>query len=550
MAKMAMRVKIKAIAAFVFGGGISILSPLVHAQDCFLPGAPNLTRLQWNLCNYGQPFRIRSEKIGRPGVVGADIQIREAWSIVESSPHVIVAVIDSGFDLNHAELANVFLQGQQKSFLHPSKKIQSPDSVLGVHGNLVSGIIGASGRDLNGITGVAREVRILPIQAVPQGDSNENDHLIAQALRYAVNSGADIINCSFGKYSTSPVVEEAVRYANDHNVLIVASVGNNQKDVSAELHWPSSYSTHYGNVIGVAATDRTDQLWINSNYGLTVDLAAPGDEILSTGWYNQDPFNHYFTVSGTSMAAAHVSAVAALVLQLDDSLKPAEIKSILVESADRIPSLIGKTKSGRLNAFAALKKAKSLLELSSEQDSCGFSPEKTIQQEGSLGHSAFWTIPSSSVFDPYESTSVKATSYRDWVTRHTSLSAWENLLLGLSIVTEAKAKFSRAEPIYGYLERLSYNYRAIHGGVGRIRKMTCLETVLFEELLNVTDMTLAPIEFSAKVFRKDGRLKALGTFLVNSSSGSSDSVAVAIESARLEKSGWKLAAHIHNPSSP
>lgn len=531
---------------------ILLIGPLLgshaYGQNCLLPGAPVFTALQWNLCNYGQPFRIRSEKIGQLGTVGADIQITEAWSVADSSPYITVAVIDSGFDLSHPDLTGVFLSRKQKSFLDPSGKIQPPNSIMGVHGNIVSGIIGANGRNSIGITGISKEVRIIPIQAIPQGMENEDDKTVAEAIVYAVDAGARIINCSFGKYSTSLEMEKAIQYAQNKGVLIVASVGNDLKDISIEPHWPSSYSTKFGNVISVAATDRTDQLWSRSNFGREVDLAAPGDEILSTAWYSTDPFNLYFSPSGTSMAAPHVSAVAALMLQVNGALEPEETKKILLETADRGSALIGKVNSGRLNSFLALKKAKEGLEKIRLANRCDFHPDEIVPEVGRKGHSAFWTLKDSPVLSSeiFYSNDRSLEHFAGWVESHTKLSVWENLLVGLSIVKKAEKSFRPQEPIVKDLRRMAYNYQAIHDGVGKVRRLNCLESLLFKEFAKVVDLTKDRSEFSALLFKKEGKVKLFGTFLNSSFSGSSDSEAVKRESARLTESGWQLVAHIHN----
>lgn len=487
--------------------------------------------------------------MGQPGVPGADIQTAKAWTIADSSPYITVAVIDSGFDLNHPDLADVFLRRKEKNFLDPSEKILAPSSVMGVHGNIISGIIGANGKNRIGITGVSKEVRILPIQAIPQGKDNEVDAIVAKAIVYAVDAGAQIINCSFGKYSYTSALESAVDYAQKKNVLIVASAGNDNRDLSQNnSHWPSSFSSYYNNVISVAATDRTDRLWPSSNFGLVVDIAAPGDEILSTGWYSSDSFTHYFSASGTSTAAPHVSATAALMLQANGSLSPEEIKKNLLLSADPLQSLSGKIRSGRLNSFAALKRAKEGYEKNRPLNRCDFKPQRRIAQPGRSGHSAFWDLPNSPLLSSviFYSSNPQWNEFTAWIEAHTTLSAWDNLYLGLSIVKKALQDFSPQEPIYRQLQIMAHNYQAIHDGVGKIRKTNCLESLLFQELSTVVPLIKDRSEFSAFVFEKDGALKILGTFFATDSAGSSTSKDAEMEASKLRQSGWQLSAHIHN----
>jgi hypothetical protein len=172
------------------------------------------------------------------------------------------------------------------------------------------------------------------------------------SIIYAVDNGAQILSNSWGGGGFSKGLEDAISYANDHNVLFVAAAGNDGSNNDRYPHYPSNYEVP--NVLAVAATNHKDGKPSWSNYGLTsVDLGAPGVDTLSTV-----PGNGYSSKSGTSMAAPHVSGAAALLKGYNPSLSALELKSILMESVDPVDSMDGITVTGgRLNINNALMMA-------------------------------------------------------------------------------------------------------------------------------------------------------------------------------------------------
>ncbi|MGM0648322.1 MAG: S8 family serine peptidase [Bacteroidota bacterium] len=202
------------------------------------------------------------------------------------------------------------------------------------HGTAVAGIIGASWNNI-GIKGIAPRVKIMPIRAVPGGDEWDKD--IALAIRYAVDNGADIINGSFGKM-TSPdkdMVDQAIRYAERHDVLIVLGAGNDHKNNDIKPNYPNRFysdNTEAGNVIVVGASTREsgENLAASfSNYGQQqVDIFAPGVDIqgLNEG-------NRFRKVSGSSAAAPVVAGVAALIKAYYPDVSAVTIKEIIMETA-------------------------------------------------------------------------------------------------------------------------------------------------------------------------------------------------------------------------
>ncbi|QCK15833.1 S8 family serine peptidase [Mangrovivirga cuniculi] len=203
------------------------------------------------------------------------------------------------------------------------------------HGTFVAGVIGAVRNNDIGIDGVADNVKIMAVRAVPNGDERDKD--VANAIYYAVDNGARIINMSFGK-SFSPnqeAVENAVKYAEANNVLLVHAAGNSSKDIDEKDNFPTRFyldGTEASNWLEVGALNwkpEKEMVGSFSNYGdQTVDLFAPGVDIYSTS-----PDNSYKVASGTSFSAPVTSGAAAILMSYFPHLKASEVKDILVETA-------------------------------------------------------------------------------------------------------------------------------------------------------------------------------------------------------------------------
>ncbi len=227
--------------------------------------------------------------------------------------------------------------------------VEGPDAMHGTH---VAGIIAAVRGNGLGIDGIANDVRIMAIRAVPDGDEYDKD--VANAVRYAVDNGADIINMSFGKpYSPGKdAVDAAFRYAAKKGVLVVHAAGNDHSDNDRAPNYPARYTgmarhRPLPNWIEVGASSAQGGQALPaqfSNYGAkTVDLFAPGVQIPST----IPQQNGYAELSGTSMAAPTVTGVAALILSQFPALRGAELRSLLLESARRRPDLMVRKPTGR-----------------------------------------------------------------------------------------------------------------------------------------------------------------------------------------------------------
>lgn len=203
------------------------------------------------------------------------------------------------------------------------------------HGTHVAGIIAAARKNGVGMDGVAADVKIMAVRCVPNGDERDKD--VANAIRYAVDNGAKILNMSFGKKFSwdKKVVDDAVKYAESKGVLLIHAAGNDHVDIDVETHYPCKKLENGKEVsnfmdIGALSWKADDKIVATfSNYGKkTVDLFSPGVDIYST-----TPKNGYKDASGTSMAAPVACGVAAVLKSYYPSLTPEQIKKILIKSS-------------------------------------------------------------------------------------------------------------------------------------------------------------------------------------------------------------------------
>ncbi|OLE66171.1 MAG: hypothetical protein AUG03_01140 [Acidobacteria bacterium 13_1_20CM_2_68_14] len=319
-------------------------------QAALAPHDPSYPLL-WGLNNTGQTS----------GVPGADIAAEAAWSVSVGDRSVLVGVLDSGVDYTHPDLAdNIWTNPGEIpgngvdddgngyvddvhgwDFLNNDN---DPRDDFG-HGTHVAGTIGAVGDNDRGITGVAWKVSLLPLKFLNSTGSGPTSAAVA-AINYATDLGVDILNNSWGGYDFSQTLIDAIRSAEAADVVFVCAAGNNGSNNDAVPFYPASYDV--SNVISVAASDPTDNKAVFSNYGLgSVDLAAPGVDIYST-----IPGGQYGALSGTSMAAPHVSGAAALIRAVAPGMPALEVKQKILEGVSQLFSLTTLVASGgRLNAF-------------------------------------------------------------------------------------------------------------------------------------------------------------------------------------------------------
>jgi subtilisin family serine protease len=241
--------------------------------------------------------------------------------------------------------------------LNYNLNVEGPDALHGTH---VSGIICAIRGNDKGGDGVADNVKIMSLRAVPNGDENDKD--IALAIRYAVDNGAKVINMSFGK-SYSPHQEkvfQAFEYADSKGVLLVHAAGNDAKDIDIEPNYPTSKYSFQENpldhflTIGASTKDKEELVASFSNYGqVGVDVFAPGFEI-----YNTVPQSAYQNLQGTSMAAPMVAGVAAMLKSYFPTLSMLDIKFAILSSATKykVDGFEFKSQTGAVvNVYNAVK---------------------------------------------------------------------------------------------------------------------------------------------------------------------------------------------------
>ena len=309
-----------------------------------LPTDTDFGRL-WGIHNTGQNVN------GTVGTADCDIDAPEAWVHEVGRRHVVVAIIDTGCDLDHPDLAaNILARGAEDwDFADgPDKEPQDEDQ----HGTHVSGTVAAL-RNGSGVVGVAYGCWLMPLRVDLTTGMNQNradaiNYVADQAVLHAA-SRRYVINCSWKMNGDHAGVRNAIINANSKNVVVVFAAGNFNVNIDTTPQYPAVYPE----VIAVAATDQGDRRATFSNFGTKVDIAAPGVNIYSTV-----PDNTHGFMDGTSMASPHVAGVAALVRSKNPDLSNNQVRTILESSTDNIdaqnPSFVGLLGTGRLNALQAL----------------------------------------------------------------------------------------------------------------------------------------------------------------------------------------------------
>jgi subtilisin family serine protease len=294
---------------------------------------------QWGMNNTGQLIIYgTTQSSGKPD---ADIDLPEAWNITRGSRDTIIAIIDTGVDLTHPDLASKLVPGF--NFITTS----NPPQDDGGHGTHVAGTAAAATNNATGVAGVCWECRIMPIKAL--GVNAGSTTTVSAAIRYAVDHGAHVINLSLGGPAGNETLLSAVRYAYAANVPIVAAMMNEGSSVA---YYPAAYPE----TIAVGSTDKMDLRSDFSSYGNHIDLSAPGSEILSTYWVSPNQHSYAY-LWGTSMATPHVAGVLGLMRSIAPSKSIEELRSILRASADDLgtPGWDIFYGAGRLNAYRALQ---------------------------------------------------------------------------------------------------------------------------------------------------------------------------------------------------
>lgn len=243
-----------------------------------------------------------------------NIATLRGWQLSKGSEAVKVAVIDTGVDLDHPDLVGRLAEG-----INFVDENSPPEDDVG-HGTHVAGIIAATVDNVEGVAGISWYNQVIPVKVLDHTGAGST-YDVARGIIWATDAGASVINLSLGNYVDAEFLHDAVRYAYDRDVVLIAATGN---DSTEEPGYPAAYPE----VLAVSATDRFNRRSVFSNFGDYLDVVAPGETIAST--YYQD---QYAALSGTSMASPHAAALAAMIRSLNPDLTNEEVMDIMRKSA-------------------------------------------------------------------------------------------------------------------------------------------------------------------------------------------------------------------------
>lgn len=279
-----------------------------------------------------------SLRVYAPGL----LELTWAWRFSMGDPGIIVAVVDSGVNASHPDLNGRVLAGYD--FVNGDNDPQDDHG----HGTHVSGIIAAVANNGIGMAGVCPLCSILPVKVLDANNTGTWSN-VAAGIVYAVDNDARVINLSLGGNSNTQFMQDAISYAVENGVLVVAAAGNGRSD---EYFYPAALES----VLSVSATRQDDTRWSLSNFGSWIDVAAPGYAIFSTYHALDNYYNGYTFMSGTSMAAPHVAGLAGLLLSQQPGRTPADLRRLILESATDLgePGPDIYFGAGRINANRAL----------------------------------------------------------------------------------------------------------------------------------------------------------------------------------------------------
>lgn len=323
-----------------------------------------------------------------------DINVNQGWEISTGSQQPIIAVIDTGVDIDHPdlkdsiwinanEIAGDALDNDKNGFVDdvngwdfiantadPNPKISTSFVSAGIqHGTLIAGVAAGRGNNRVGIAGISWRARIMPLRVI---DTNgEGDVItVVKAIDYAIKQKAHIINLSFVGPSDSGFLQDAIARAHKAGIIIVAASGNDDHlhggiDTTTTPMYPACYDGSDNAVIGVAALDALGQKAPFSNYGSCVDVSVPGNDFFTTEVFNNSNagFGKLYGGgwSGTSLSTAVVSGLAALILSVNPHASPSDVMAAIKGGCDNIsalnPNYIGKLGCGRVNIGKSLHAA-------------------------------------------------------------------------------------------------------------------------------------------------------------------------------------------------
>ncbi|MEZ4923583.1 MAG: S8 family serine peptidase [Crocinitomicaceae bacterium] len=306
------------------------------------------------------------------------INATSAWNLSTGDANIVVAIVDDAVDIAHVdltgsiwtnsgEIANNGIDDDGNGYVDDVSgyDVADMDNNPGpgvpvssyTHGTHVAGIAGATTNNTAGVASIGFGISLMAVKSTNSGTSVTNGY---DGVVYAVNSGANVINMSWGGSGSSSTGQSIINYAANNNIICVAAAGND--NVSSTF-----YPAGYNNVISVASTTTGDAKSSFSNYGSWIDISAPGSGIWSTV-----PNNGYAIKQGTSMASPLVAGLCGLMLSLNPGLLPSDVETCLLSTADNIsaanPGYPGQLGAGRINAFEAMNCIATTLSLSPVAD--------------------------------------------------------------------------------------------------------------------------------------------------------------------------------------
>jgi len=328
---------------------------------------------QWDHNNYGQVTN---------GTLDADMDTDDAWDISTGSDDIIIAILDSGVDLDHPDYEDRIISGYD--FVNNDSNANDDHG----HGTSCAGIAAAEGNNNIGVAGICWDCKIMPIKVMGSDGSGEDSN-IAEGVVWASDNGAHVISMSLGGGMFNSFFEDAINYATDNGTTVIAATGN---DDFGSISYPSRYD----NCVAIGAMSPCNErknfnscdgenFW-GSNYGIGMDVVAPGVKIPTTsigGGYTTQ-FN------GTSSACPHAAGVAGLIYSVMPNASPIDVRTIMQIQADDIGS-IGydlETGYGRLNANKCIQNLLDTPDLVVSEFEINFvmEPETTLEQNFVIGN--------------------------------------------------------------------------------------------------------------------------------------------------------------------
>jgi len=269
-----------------------------------------------------------------------EIMTETGWKVTKGSPDIVVAVLDTGVQSDHPDLKGRLVKGV--NIVDPSA---DPEDDVG-HGTHVAGIIAAEVNNNEGVAGMTWYTKIMPVKVLDDTGAGST-YSVAEGIIWATDNGAHVINMSLGNYAQAEFLHDAIKYAHDNGVVLVAASGN---DNTERPGFPAAYPE----VLAVAATDPDESRAEYSNYGDYIDVAAPGTSIPSTY-----PGSRYAALSGTSMACPHVAALVSLVRAANPGLDNEQVMDLVRTTAKDL-GVAGRDAEfgfGQIDVMAALQSA-------------------------------------------------------------------------------------------------------------------------------------------------------------------------------------------------